>query len=457
MGQNGGSWAGAPGRVVIAGGEEDTETAAALLRSEADIEIVSYDRRYGLAPFIEQVRPDVLLLDMDLPRVDTLNWIRGLEPRSGAAPLEVLLLCPATCDKARLADYARAGVRAIVIRPFTRETLVPKVMEAVGKARAARKHAEPPSAAATADAARPTKAGVREALPAAAGGRRRPRPVAGNRSLLEADTACAFHAQPSVFPGYTLRTNKVITDLSFFDIPVYVSAIPGADFVNFHLLNVMTCPDCFFSSNNAEYFIHPGNEKSRTHPFAPPVREAVMALADERRKLAVGLSSGYFSEKRTPQDAVCSYKLAIESSRALWDANNREYAVELVRMANYELRIAQIRETMDLPAPEGEDPYSTAFDLLKLAFRYVAGVQVYRAIYQLVAIAIRLGRDTDCAKYVDHIRMLEREASVPDEDRSTLQRYVNRVRKAWADRDFHRAPSAPSPPAAPPNGAGATG
>jgi CheY-like chemotaxis protein len=446
MEPKGTSESGRHGSVVIADGDEQSRTAAAKILSEGGLRVILYDPQSQLYPFLIRRMPDVLLLDADLPQVDTLTWLRESQSRQPAGSMEIILLCPPVCDKARLQAYVRAGVTGIVVKPPTREALLPRTIDAVKKVRAFKQRLRKPS-------------GEAPARPAAEGTRRPPnpvqapdvrkkaaQPVKGNSSLLEREVLCPFHEEPSAFNRYTLRTGRIVTDSSFFDVPVYLSANKGADFVNYHLLNVMVCPQCFFASNNAEYFIHPGDEKHQPYAFKPVTRTAIVAAAEDRRKLAAGISPEFFTEKRTPEDAVISYELALETSRTLWTAGKREFPVELIRMANYQLRIAHVREVMKLPVPAGDDRYAAAFELLKEAFQTVEGANLYRTIYQLIAVAIYLGCNADAMRYMEHIRVLQREAKVPQEDVSALQRYANRCRKAWEDRDMHRA----SPTAAPP-------
>src|SRR6266545_2371378 len=103
-------------------------------------------------PLLEQVRPDVVVLDLDLGAEDGLAWL----PRvSAAAPGAKVLILTAFRDRARDEEALRAGARGLVLKDSPPETLLsairsvaagalwfdPQVLAAARSARASRRTA----------------------------------------------------------------------------------------------------------------------------------------------------------------------------------------------------------------------------------------------------------------------------------------------------------------------------
>ena len=87
-----------------------------MLQSDPDIELVGSAPNPLLAePAIAKLRPDVLLLDIEMPGMDGITFLRKL---MGSAPIPTVICSTLTTEGSRAAlDALAAGAVAIVAKP----------------------------------------------------------------------------------------------------------------------------------------------------------------------------------------------------------------------------------------------------------------------------------------------------------------------------------------------------
>lgn len=71
-------------------------------------------------------QPDLMLVDWTMPNMDGLTMIRQYRARGGAARIVMLASC---AEAGRLAEAAKAGADAIVVKPFTPDLLAQRIEE----------------------------------------------------------------------------------------------------------------------------------------------------------------------------------------------------------------------------------------------------------------------------------------------------------------------------------------
>lgn len=85
--------------------------------------------RHGLE-CLEKGRPDLILLDMDLPDGGALSLLRALENRFGARPVPIILLSAEPPTRGLLRE---AQVQGYLLKPFDVATLVAQVRDLLSK------------------------------------------------------------------------------------------------------------------------------------------------------------------------------------------------------------------------------------------------------------------------------------------------------------------------------------
>ena len=98
-----------------------------LFRGESDIELVARAMNGEEALVaVETFRPDVLVLDVRMPRLDGIGLLRRLSDRG--LPTRVVLLT-ASLDDARLLDAFRLGAKGLVLKESAPRLLVQSVRQ----------------------------------------------------------------------------------------------------------------------------------------------------------------------------------------------------------------------------------------------------------------------------------------------------------------------------------------
>ncbi|MBL8115484.1 MAG: response regulator transcription factor [Acidobacteria bacterium] len=106
------------------------EGLRSLLALLPDVTVVGEGRdgEEGLA-VIARERPDLVLLDLRMPRLDGLGVLRGLSGKSDAPPCLVLTTFD---DDALVLDALRAGARGYLLKDVTLETLASAIRIVAG-------------------------------------------------------------------------------------------------------------------------------------------------------------------------------------------------------------------------------------------------------------------------------------------------------------------------------------
>jgi len=118
--------AGAPAIVLVVDDDSDTLTVADLLLGEAGYEVMLAESGKVALRIISITRPDLLLLDVDMPEMDGYAVCAKLQQSKELSYLPVILLGSAQAP----ADRARAvalGAVDTFAKPFDKETLLAKV------------------------------------------------------------------------------------------------------------------------------------------------------------------------------------------------------------------------------------------------------------------------------------------------------------------------------------------
>jgi len=265
------------------------------------------------------------------------------------------------------------------------------------------------------------------------------KPVEQNKSLLVRAIQCPMHDGPQPLSRYILRVGAIVTDIDFFDMPVYKSATQGKDFVDFHLLGVMVCPRCLLASNDPRYFTDL-TDRGEPHVYNAATRQQLRGTISARHDLAGVIPESFHTHARTVEEAVVAYELAMHTSRTLYECNRFSLQIELARMGNYHLRLVAVKQLRShgISQDERVAHYRAALDLLGEAFVVVEGPILFKVAYQVVALSIALGEDAGAYRYIARLTQMQREALLEKQERAALDRYLLRCQTAWEDRDEHR-------------------
>jgi CheY-like chemotaxis protein len=406
------------GVVLVADGSAERRKALGSLLQAQGFGVIDCFTGPDVIPFVKEHQPDVCFLDAGMKRLDAGECVRVLGRFEGTRTVAVIVTCPPEVGAAELGQLEASGASCVLVRPLTSDGLLKAFRQAL-------------------EESHERKVTARQRLSSKVVTTRR---VDGNNSLLVRRLECPFHETPVEVEHFVLRTGKIQTDTSFFDLPVYKGPIGGADPVDYHLLGVAACPRCLFATNNPEHFIDPANRRAKSSAHPAGTKRAIAQAAGARWQIAAELPADFTSERRGVSSAILSYELAIASSKTFVNRDRQAHAFELLRLGNYHLRLAYLHDKTSAGDATLRGQYAAATDWLREAFTVLDGAPLYKAIYQLVALGIAAGDDRSAYQYLSRLSELEREPLDAVPDRPALDRYLSRCRRAWEDRNDHRFP-----------------
>jgi len=83
---------------------------------------VAEDGVHGLE-VLPDVHPDVIITDMNMPRMDGLGFIKGVRAEDAFRAVPILVLTTESCAELK-AKAREAGATGWIVKPFDKETLV---------------------------------------------------------------------------------------------------------------------------------------------------------------------------------------------------------------------------------------------------------------------------------------------------------------------------------------------
>ena len=78
---------------------------------------------------VARIRPEVVILDIEMPEMDGLSFLKALRARQGGAS-PVVLFCTTENDMKHITDALAAGANEYIMKPFDRGILESKFAQA---------------------------------------------------------------------------------------------------------------------------------------------------------------------------------------------------------------------------------------------------------------------------------------------------------------------------------------
>jgi DNA-binding response OmpR family regulator len=392
-------------RVLLAETNRSRRSAVATVLTENGYEAVECDDSEAILRRAKQEAPDVVLLDVTLPGGQPEQCIRALKRCYQTAGASIILSCPHSFSRQHLAEMIHDGATGVLAKPYTRAQLLEAVTAAVERAQSHRTELE-------------MEHGVRAAPT---------RRVESNNSLMVRTIHCLLHEDRPVLNRYLLRPSSVNVESDCFGVPTYKPANAECDAIDFNRLCVMVCPRCLFASTHSGYFLDTSEPKEHRHRFDAVTRKALADRMAARKLIAREASPQFFTENRTPADALVTYALAAQCSVVLYEQNPFVVPQELARMADYQLGAAHLQQPAQPQA--AMESRKAAVEPLKKAVITLEGQDRYKAAMQLVGLGIALGDMALGQKYMSMLADVDAAASGPA--KAEIQPYLQKARQEW--------------------------
>jgi len=262
-----------------------------------------------------------------------------------------------------------------------------------------------------------------------------------NKSIYTRSLQCKLHKPATSFIAFCLRSKTQMIEYNLFDIPRYIRGLGNADYCNFHLLESRVCPDCFFaSSDDGQFAVLAGHVKETFNPTERLIN-IIGRSTPHRRNLGAHIGQNLWTENRSVDDALVAFELAASSAQALYEAMPGSYAQELCRIAGYKLKSAELQLSLKKDKEGHDQNLRQSLETLERAYLELdEGVNLFRVIYQIVALMVWFGRDGPSRQYLSRFMELRKKllTSLPEKHKGILNRYYEHARMVYEDRDIIR-------------------
>lgn len=259
---------------------------------------------------------------------------------------------------------------------------------------------------------------------------RRPRQLprsAANPALKVVTLKCVRPSCDTPVAAFLLKPETLVPKADQFETPIYLEAVGAADFVDYNLLSVAVCPECYFAFDAGA----PRRRAARSPKSAPPVVSPLPHF-----KIAADADDTLFSEDRSASAAIVAFRLAIESEKVLASVDSAE---ELDRLADLAFKAAAVAHLA------GDDSLQDRFlaeaeQFLVPALEMEPSAAVYRGAYRLAAVYVFFLRDPDAARVARSFDLFDKPSAgrTRPRDARALQYYREAVTNIIAQRNMNR-------------------
>ena len=106
------------------------DTAIILTRISStlrdDYEVITINSGVRALKYLEQEKPDLILLDIQMPQKDGIETLREMRAMPDRADIPVIMLTGVE-DKGTVLESAKLGIRDYILKPFHSEELLKRI------------------------------------------------------------------------------------------------------------------------------------------------------------------------------------------------------------------------------------------------------------------------------------------------------------------------------------------
>ena len=99
-----------------------------------DYEVTTINSGIRALKYLQQEKPDLILLDIQMPNKDGIETLREIRAMRGLADIPVIMLTGVE-DKSSVLESARLGICDYILKPFRSEELLKRIRRVFGEER----------------------------------------------------------------------------------------------------------------------------------------------------------------------------------------------------------------------------------------------------------------------------------------------------------------------------------
>ncbi len=264
-------------------------------------------------------------------------------------------------------------------------------------------------------------------------------PSSGNGSLTARKITCVVCQKEAQVSYFQLKPKSQKPSRNIFGIPTFREANTGFDYINYNHVNVMTCPQCLYTSNDKGNFLKMASDKISKHLSSGPFPKEWMAGLKERQAKFGDKLEQIDSCVRHPVTILNQYKTAIEAESMLF---------KITEDPNHHWKIVALKVTMAEILMSAKQ-HVKADELLKQALKEAEEcfnsrgdkTLVYKAARMMFLIGLYFNDKPVLSTYYQFfLNCMDKKDELAPEEVKILQKIIGEVKSGFENRpDYVKA------------------
>ncbi|PCJ56212.1 MAG: hypothetical protein COA79_19350 [Planctomycetota bacterium] len=259
-----------------------------------------------------------------------------------------------------------------------------------------------------------------------------------NSSLLLRQSVCQFCKSSDLVRMFALKTRTILDEPDKFDVDLYKTSIGSHEYIDYSLLDVCVCQTCLFSSNDFTMFDIQGAKAKELMVFSEFVCTSFQKIIDERKLLIKNISETFFTEHRTPEEAIISNDLAIHALNFLYGYDKMKYSWTQNEIFQYELKSGAIADKYHLNEIRNSK-YKEAYEfgLNQMSLKGELGVR--RHSIQMLALSALMKSPDNVYKFGKELYDHVSRTNISPQLRIKTREYIDRAKKyfGWVEDESY--------------------
>jgi len=255
-------------------------------------------------------------------------------------------------------------------------------------------------------------------------------------SLLGSYLRCSVCDNPKI-KFYVLHSKSMLTETNIFGVSSYIRSAGKLKFCDFNLVQIATCSECGFSSNDKDHFRRMKSSESHfpVEEFKKGWEEKIVPLL----KKAKDSGESYFGENRDKKQGIISYELAIATFEQMSTIFNDEQKKSVALRKQASMLMTQSELLMeDKQRDSAEKNLHTVVEILEPIFERLKGVDLIHVCLLLFQIKIYLNDLQSAAQYMKFLDNYDSEGKLQEgsEELKALKVNAAKLKATFDDREI---------------------
>ncbi len=259
-----------------------------------------------------------------------------------------------------------------------------------------------------------------------------------NNSILDRDFECFICESDKKVKAFQLKPHSHEPNRNIFGITTYLESLKGYDYIDYNLVRISVCPDCFFASINKDMFRKNDKELVPAILANPKFKNFWQKDIEKRKSMFKNKPNEISSVPRSVPMAIKTYQLALKVSNALGKLDGKgSFQWETITLL---LTLSEITMSSG-NEKKGEEFLRLAQEKADSLFKQASSNDVsFRTARLLFFIALYNNDLRAAGPYLDFLRGFHQEKadSLKPQERSLLKKIYGEAKNALGNRSEYK-------------------